>query len=190
VGDHALLGKALSALAVAHFFLGRGIAPELMERALALDADCEKLPIGERPITRFGMACKWLGDVDRSRVLLEEACRIGEERGDGTVEEPLFYRCYLEVVSDTWQRRLERANSLVELTVDTERPEMHLHSVGIRATLHAHLGNEAEARRDAAEAAALDELCGSTHGRRSVACAIGLVELALDRPADALGPLR
>jgi DNA-binding CsgD family transcriptional regulator len=189
-GDRALLASALGSLAANQFLLGRGVDEAALERALALEPFCDALPIGARPVTRFGWMCKHAGDVDRSRVLLAEACRLGEERGDAGVAEPLFYSCFLELYAENWRRGLELADRICELADETERPDQRLHALDARAILLGHLGDEAGARRDEREALAIAERVGSTHAEGLGGMALGVVELALDRPARALGPAR
>ena len=143
VGDPVLLADALRSLATIEFWLGHGLRLELWERALELDASCEATPIALRPITQFGWACKWAGDVDRSRVLLERALRIGYERGDSTVSTPLFYNCNLELLTGNWQRGLELARELSALAAQNERPSEAAMGLFAELVLQAHLGNEA-----------------------------------------------
>jgi DNA-binding CsgD family transcriptional regulator len=162
----------------------------LLERALALEPSCDALRVSERPVTRFGWMLKHAGDVERSSVLLAEACRIGEERGDTTVEEPLFYSCFLALYRDEWQAGVAMADRLVEMTVEMERDGTLEHALGARAVLLAHLGDQAGARRDASHTAAIAERVGSAHGSGFRGMALCVLELSLDRPAEALGPAR
>jgi class 3 adenylate cyclase/tetratricopeptide (TPR) repeat protein len=189
-GDPTLLASALSTLAATEFFLGRGVPAELMERALALEPECESLTIAERPVTRFGWMCKWGGDIDRSRILLGEALRMGEERGDSRVAEPLFYSCYLALLAEDWQRGLQLADRLLESGFELERDDLILCGFGARATLLAHLGDESGTRRDVREALALDGRTGLTHGLKFAGYALGTLEPSLDRPSEALSLLR
>ena len=112
--------------------------------------------------------------------------RIGEERGDSGVAEPLFYSCYLELLGDDWRRGVELAERELELGVETEREDVVLYGLGARAVLLARLGDEAGTRRDAGELIALEERAGLTHGRRFAGHALGELELSLDRPGEAL----
>ena len=151
-GDPALLARALSSLAVNRFLLGRGVDAALMKRALELEPQCDPLRINDRPVTRFGWMCKHAGDVDRSRLLLEEACRIGDARGDSGVMEPLFYSCFLELYADDWQRGVRIADRICHDAAETERDDALLHGLSARSVLLAHLGDEAGARRDERDA--------------------------------------
>jgi tetratricopeptide (TPR) repeat protein len=104
VDEPVLLASALCSLATIEFFIGHGHRLDLWERALELDPQCEALPIAARPVTAFGWARKWAGDIDLSRELLERARQIGYERGDSTVSGPLFYSCNLELLAGNWRR--------------------------------------------------------------------------------------
>jgi DNA-binding CsgD family transcriptional regulator len=186
VGDPVLLAGALCSLATIEFWLGRGLRPELWERALELDARCEAMPIALRPVTQFGWACKWAGDVDRSRVLLERARQIGYERGDSTVSAPLFYSCNLELLAGDWHHGLELARELSALAAQSERPNEAVTGLCAELVLQAHLGNESEARRCAAEALILAERAWVPNAIRVTNFGLSLLELSLDRPAKAL----
>src|SRR5262249_52100468 len=74
--------------------------------------------------------------------------------------------------------------------LETERDDSLLHGHCARSVLLAHLGDEAGARREAAAAFALDGVVGTAHGELLAGMALGLLELSLGRPAEALGQAR
>jgi DNA-binding CsgD family transcriptional regulator len=191
VGDPVLLASALCSLATIEFFIGHGHRLDLWERALELDPQCEALPIAARPDSAFGWASKWAGDIDRSRELLERARQIGYERGDSTVTGPLFYSCNLELLAGNWRRGLELVDELSALAAQNERPSELVMALCAAAHLHAHLGDEAETRRCAAEARRLsDERAWAANTIRVTSAALSLLELSLDRPAEAFTEAR
>src|SRR6266536_2053403 len=186
VGDPVLLAAALCSLATIEFRLGRGLRPDLCDRALELDGQCEAMPITSRPVTWLGAAIKRAGDIDRSRALLERARRIGYDRGDCTVAGPLYLSCDLELMADKWQRGLELVDEVSALAAQSERPTDMVAALCAAAHLHAHLGDEAETRRCAAEARRLsDERAAAAQTIRVTSAALSLLELSLDRPAAA-----
>jgi DNA-binding CsgD family transcriptional regulator len=191
VGDPVLLASALCSLATIEFFIGRGHRLDLWERALELDRQCEALPIAARPVSGFGWASKWAGDIDRSRELLERALKIGYEQGDSTVTGPLFYSCNLELLAGNWRRGLELVDELSALAAQNERPGEVVTALCAAAHLQAHLGDEAETRRCAAEARRLsDERAWAANTIRVTSAALSLLELSLDRPAPAFEEAR
>ncbi len=191
VGDPVLLAAALCSLATIEFRLGRGLRSDLCDRALELDAQCEAIPINWRPVSWLGSALKRAGDIDRSRALLERARRIGYERGDSTVAGPVNVSCDLELVADNWRRGLELVDELSALAAQNERPAEVLVALCAAAHLHAHLGDEAETRRCAAEARRLsDERAAAAQTIRVTSAALSLLELSLDRPAAAFEEAR
>ena len=192
VGDPVLLAAALCSLGRIHFRLGRGFRSDLWDRALELDGQCEAMPIVARPVTELGTESKWVGDIDRSRALLERARRIGYERGDSTVAAPLFQSCTLELLADNWRRGLELVDELSALAAQNERPTEALTALCAAARLHAHLGDEAETRRSAAEARRLsdDERAWAAGTIEVTSAALSLLELSLDRPAAAFAEAR
>ena len=152
-GDPALLASALCTLAVIEFFLGRGVPVGLMERALALEPECDTLPIGERPVTRFGLDVQ----VGRRRRPLARAARGGGADRRRARRQRRRRAALLLVLpraalgrtggaawsspsgSSSWESRPSGRTSL-------------LYGLGARAVLLARLGDEAGTRRDAGEA--------------------------------------
>jgi DNA-binding CsgD family transcriptional regulator len=190
VGHPLQLASALCSLATIEFFIGNGHRLDFWERALELDPQCEALPIASRPVARFGWASKWAGDIDRSRTLLERARKIGYERGDSTVSEPLFYSCNLELLAGNWQRGLELVDELLGLAVQSERPAEMVTALCAATVLNAHLGDEAETRRCAAEARRLAERTWAANAIRVTSAGLSLLELSLDRPTEAFEEAR
>jgi DNA-binding CsgD family transcriptional regulator len=190
VGDPVLLATALCSLGTIEFRLGRGLRADLWDRALELDGQCEAMPIVSRPLTWLGSALKRAGDIDRSRALLERARRIGFERGDSTVAGLLFASCDLEIVADKWQRGLELVDELSALAAQNERQTEVLAALCAATYLHAHLGDEAETRRCAAEARRVSDQRASADTLKVISSALSLLELSLDRPAEAFAEAR
>lgn len=189
VNDPVLLARALFAVAQNQFWLGRGFPTQLMERALELDPLCESMPINVRPISLFSFLCLWAGDLDRARSLLSRARRIGSERADNTVAAVLWSSATLEWLADDWPRGLELADELCELGTETEYESIIATGLGGRAVILAHLGDEEQTRRVAAEAVAL--MSGAdTRALMLRPLALGPLELSLDRPRAALDLIR
>jgi DNA-binding CsgD family transcriptional regulator len=190
LGDPALLAYALCLLAVNEFTLGHGFPFRLMERALELESECDSLTIDKRPLTTFGWMCRCAGDLDRSRMLLAEARGIAEQRGDSRVAEVMFHTCYLELFAEKWKRGLRLADELCDVAVEMERDADLVYGLCARATLLAHLGEEADARDAGRRGLALAERIGAEGPVVLIPWALGLLELSLDRPAAALPLLR
>lgn len=190
VGDPALLAYALSLLAEIEYCRGRGFPAGLMERALTLEPECGSLAIDRRPITFFGVMCRWAGDLDRSRALLAEARHIAEQRGDSHVTEVIFHTCFLELNAEQWQHGLRLADELCSAGAELERDAIRLYGLCARAVLLAHLGDEPGARLAAGSALGLRKRTGVEGVRVLANWALGLLELSLNRPAEALPLLR
>src|SRR5581483_8402354 len=185
-GDPAVLARALASLSGILFNRGRGVPEELMERALALDPACDSVPIAQRPVTLFGWMWKWAGDLDRSRALLERARRIGEERGDATIADVLWFSSFLEFLAGDWPRGLTLADEVRELGVQSERAEVLLCADCANAVLYAHLGDEGKAREAASGASERAESLGFWHAAIIAGWGLGVLELSVGRPAKAL----
>ena len=189
VGDPTLLARALYALAQNQFWQARGFPAELMERALALDPLCDSLPVSARPITQFAFTCIFAGDLDRARALLERARRIGYDRADSSVHVVLWNLATLEWLAEDWNRALDLAHEICELGADTEYESIVATGLGGCAVVHGHLGDERQARRCAAEAAALDPRPDSRVALLRP-FALAPLELSLDQPRAALDQAR
>jgi DNA-binding CsgD family transcriptional regulator len=131
--------------------------------------------------------CQWAGDIDRSRALLERARGIGERRSDSTVAAPLFYSCWLELLAENWQQGLHLADQLCEFGLVSERDEVTARGFATRVVLLAHIGDEVGARRSAEEAQRRAE---EERVERLTPFGLGLLELSLDRPNEALEHVR
>src|SRR5262249_33589888 len=151
-GDPTAIAPALVTVAMVRFWLGHGFPAELAERALALDPHCEALPVEDRPIALFGWMCKWAGDIERSRTLLDEAIAIGERRGDSSVNAPIFYRAHLHLLADEWTAAQADAERMYELGVEFERDDLLESALTAIAEIGAHTGNTARTRAAVAEA--------------------------------------
>ena len=189
-GDVAVLVRALEMLATNQFWLGRGFPTQLSERALEFAPLCESMRVSERPSSIFGWMSMWTGDLDRSRALLEQARRLGEDRADITIYAVLWNAAALEYLADDWQRSLELADELYQLGIEYDHEPALISGLCARALMFAHLGDEQRTRGDVGDALALDERHGGHTATRIGGNALALLELSLDKPSAALEPAR
>src|SRR5262249_36712141 len=100
---------------------------------------------------------------------------------------PLFYSCWLELLAENWLHGLELADELHELGLATDRDEITARALATRVVLLAHVGDEDGARRGAVEAQRVAE---RERVERLTPFGLGLLELSLDRPQQALEHVR
>jgi DNA-binding CsgD family transcriptional regulator len=91
-----------------------------------------------------------------------------------------------EYLTGHWHEASRAAEESYELALLTgQRPQQAL-SLSARALVHASVGLESEARADAADALAITGERGMAVARITSVWALGLLELSLDRPEDAI----
>jgi DNA-binding CsgD family transcriptional regulator len=180
IGDRSLLAVCLATTGFMDFQLGRGLQLEKMERALALERSCEHIWIDYRPSVLIGWQLMWIGDLARSRALVEGVRDLARKEGDASLATVLFYLTFLELLAEDWQRAARYADDAYELAAQSGR-ELTAYSVA-KAVVAAHLGLADPARRAAEEALArAEQPMLSQRGR----WALGHLELSLGNPATA-----
>jgi DNA-binding CsgD family transcriptional regulator len=149
VADPSLLAACLAAEGLIDFCLGRGVQLEKMERALALERSSEHVWTDVRPSTLFGFQLKWVGDLARSRVLLERVRDLAGKEEDASLSTALYYLAFLELLAEDWQRAARYADEAYEVAEQSGRDLTNI--AGAQAVVAAHLGFAESARRHAGE---------------------------------------
>ncbi len=90
-----------------------------------------------------------------------------------------------EYLTGRWHEAAQAAEDCYELALQTGQRPQQAFSLSVRALVRASLGLEAEARADAEQALALAGERGMGVARINSLWALGLLELALDRPGEA-----
>jgi len=180
-----LLANALTNVATHRLRLGRGLAVMTLERAVALQALAEPVPVSDRAGLGLGMYLKVADRFDESRAWLERmrSCAV-DEGDDSALPITLGHLAALEC----WAGSYELAIALA-----TEGRE-HAERMGIRAPMPAsvhvlalaHQGRLGEARALAEGDLAADESAGFTSAMALDLRSLGIAEqLAGNFPAAA-----
>jgi DNA-binding CsgD family transcriptional regulator len=180
-----LLANALTNVALHRFRLGRGLAVSTLERAVALQADAEPVPVSDRAGLGLGMYLKVVDRFGDSRGWLEtmRACAV-DEGDDSALPITLGHLAALEC----WAGEYDLA-----LALATEGRE-HADRMGIRAPMPAsvhvlvlaHQGCVGEARALGARDLAADESVGFMSAVALDLRSLGIAEfMAGDFPAAA-----
>jgi hypothetical protein len=104
LGDDSLACQALTARAVAGFYLGRGGPVALMAGALELEPATAGLSVSRQPRWAIGALFMLADELDAARHNLEVALRRAEERGEDAFLPLLLSRLsYCEWLADGWE---------------------------------------------------------------------------------------
>jgi hypothetical protein len=81
--DARILSAALVGLAMARHYTGRGLARQVLARAIELEEGlAERPPVTWRAKSNLGLFLKWAEDFEGARVILEAECRDAADEGD------------------------------------------------------------------------------------------------------------
>ncbi len=194
LGDQVHIATALRGIARNEQRLTGQIPTQLIERSLALEPSVSQaLPANNWPSHCFAEMLCWTDDpalgIERWQRLLDH----GRDRGD-------LYSCFdilshlvpYECAAGRWRQALLDAEEGYELAREAGSVVFQAILAADRALVAAHLGDEAAARRHAAEAIDLGRPSGAALAERTAAWALGILELSLGgyaKASDHLGPL-
>ena len=185
LGDASLACEALTARAVAGFYLGRGGPVGLMRPALELERATAHLPVSRQPRWAFGALLMLADELEPARQNLELAWRRAEERGEDAFVALLLSRLsYCEWLACDWERAHEFALEGYAAALRTEQRSQRAIVLAARAVVEAHLGDEQGARTAAGECLALADQASAV-GRAAANGALGVLELSLGNPDEA-----
>ena len=180
-----LLANALTNVAMHRFRLGRGLAVSTLERAVALQAQAEPVPVSDRAGLGLGMCLKVVDRFEESRAWLQvmRTCAV-DEGDDSALPITLGHLAALEC----WAGEYDLAIALA-----TEGRD-HAERMGIRAPMPAsvhvlalaHRGHVGEARALGERDLAADESAGFMSAVALDLRSLGTAELMVgDLPAAA-----
>ena len=180
LGDDSLACQALTARAVAGFYLGRGGPVALMAGALELEPATAGLSVSRQPRWAIGALFMLADELDAARHNLEVALRRAEERGEDAFLPLLLSRLsYCEWLAGGWERARALALEGYHAAVRTEQPSQRAIVLAARAVIEAHLGEVDAARAAASDCAALADQA-SAIGAAAAHGALGVLELSLE----------
>ncbi|MEW6223022.1 MAG: AAA family ATPase [Chloroflexota bacterium] len=194
LGDTVHVATALRGIARNEQRLSGRFPAERMDRAMAL----EPVVRAARSVFEWPSIClaemhSWTDDVPGAlgewEVLRQAAMERGEEPSLGWI---LARQSGFECVVGRFDAALAHVAEGLELAAGSDHPVGRATMLASRAFVRAHLGDEVGCRRDAEGASALAAASGVVMAERTVAWALGLLELSLGDAAAAhavLGPL-
>ena len=194
LGDQVHIATALRGIARNEQRLTGQIPTELIARSLALEPSVSQaLPANNWPSHCFAEMLCWTDDPALGIARWEGLLDHGRDRGD-------LYSCFdilahlvpYECAAGRWRQALLDAEEGYELAREAGSVVFQAILAADRALVEAHLGEEAAARRHAAEAIDLGRPSGAALAERTAAWALGILELSLGgyaKASDHLGPL-
>ncbi|HEY2305913.1 MAG TPA: AAA family ATPase [Streptosporangiaceae bacterium] len=185
--DPAVLSRALLALAMADYYMGRGVSRELLERAAKLEEGlAERPPVAWRASTIMGQFLKYTDDFNGARAILEAALRDAVEEGDeSSLPDILGHLSELELWAGDWERAARYAGECVEVAERTEQGVWVAVNLYCRGLVNAHLGLADLARGDAEAGLAYGEEHADPWVTGINLWVLGFLEMSLGRPAEA-----
>ena len=194
LGDEVSVATALWSLARNEQRMTGRMPTEMIERARALEPLARPAPpFVYRSRSSFAEMLSWTGDLAGGLAEWDGLRRQAIERGDEhslgwTLAQMIPFECH----AGAWEKALAHANECYDLGCAAGEVPLHAVALADRALVEAHLGDTSAARSDATEALRLGAPLGALMADRTVAWALGLLELSLGNPAHAhaqLGPL-
>ena len=189
VGDLTLLAEALTARAVAAFYLGRGTPNELMKPALALEVHTEHRPGLRRPRWALGALLMLTDELDAARANLEAVRSRADDRAEESFLPLILSRMsYCEWLIGEWEAAVRHATEAYEAALRTDQQTQRAIALSALALAQAHLGRAEPARAAAEECLVLSDRASAVGGTAAVG-ALGFLELSLGNAAAAYGHL-
>jgi DNA-binding CsgD family transcriptional regulator len=186
VREEALLAQALCLQAKNELLAGHGFPLALVERAVELEPATAGLPTVQRP-SDYAAVMRGLTDDFRGALAEFERIRLEAlERGESAPFVWTVYRmALLECLTGDWRAARAHVEEGLEAALQSREDanEAVLHAA--RSLIDAHVGSVESARASAARALELDARLDVTAARVTATWALGLLELSLDRRAEA-----
>ncbi len=191
--DPSLVASSAAMVASVDFLLGRGMAEDVLERAVEAETWTRPRPTPAHPSVAFGVLLKWSDQLGQSRTLLERALSRAEEHGsDRSLPFILFHLSEVECWLGEWAAAARHAEQATDAADRTAQGAGRAFALSAQALVQAHRGLEEEARAAATEGLALASSAGAVPAAVVCESALGLLELSLgraDRAHRHLGPL-
>jgi DNA-binding CsgD family transcriptional regulator len=186
LADPVLLADALAVQAQSEFFMSGELPSAPMERALEVAAGVHAVRVLHQPLQHSAVLLMSADALSEARARLEEVRERALAQGDeSALPWTLMRLSHVDLLAGSWPRALELADSAYELALQAGLLPLQADLLCTRALVHAHLGNEVEARSAAAEGLASAGTLGAGIALRLGPWALGLLELSTGDPAAA-----
>jgi DNA-binding CsgD family transcriptional regulator len=191
-GSRAAAAVALGTQGMIEAVLGRPEAIATLESAAALDEYARELPLGRQPSFQLAVTHVWSDDLATACASLEEIRQRAVAQGDeSSLPFALTYLSLAQCLAGRWLEAMRTADEAQDVALTAGQEIGRAFALSARALVASCLGREETARADADDALALAKR-GTMFAEMTSLWALGLLELSLDRAAEAhrlLGPL-
>jgi tetratricopeptide (TPR) repeat protein len=153
-------------------------------------AIAERERVEPQYLVHAGHVLTWAGEFARARALLRRA--IDETRATaalGVLPFALHASSGLDTRTGRWTSAYADASEAVRIASDTDNPFWRCHALGSLALVEAGQGREEQCRAHAAESLTLASSLDIEYPRE-IGDALGLLELGLGRPEEAISHLK
>jgi DNA-binding CsgD family transcriptional regulator len=187
LGDRSLEGNALGTKAFLECLLGHPGAAETSLAAERLSAVATADRVAASPTCHRAHFLLWTDGAAEAlallRLLEEEALARGDEASMPMI---VPFRALAEYFVGNWRQAATDAQEGYEVALQTGQRTQQAFALSVRALVRASVGDEARARADAEAAVTLAGDRGVAAARATSVWALGLLELSLDRPGEAV----
>jgi ATP/maltotriose-dependent transcriptional regulator MalT len=189
--QRALQAKGGSAELITKLFLGTalyriGQVREGLELVRSMPAIAEDERVDPMDLLHAGNILTWAGEHARARALLRRAIdEIRQTAALGLLPFALYVSSGLDARTGRWTSAYADVSEAVRIALDTGDPFMRCNALAQLALIEAGRGREEQCRAHAAEALALARSL-DIEEPREIGDALGLLELGLGRPEEAI----
>jgi DNA-binding CsgD family transcriptional regulator len=178
--DDALTSAALAACAMVDWQFGRGVAWDVLERALALEDQDALIPLPGRTSTVAALLCAYTGRHAEARARFTAVWKRAADQGEqGDIAFVLTWFSWLETRTGNFETAAAFADEAGVMAAATGSESARAHALAQRAYVHAHEGDVIRARELSAAAAAAGERVDFHHARLWRCATLALLELSL-----------
>jgi ATP/maltotriose-dependent transcriptional regulator MalT len=187
IAEPAVLAEALQFVAYVEFASGRGLRPDLLDRAVTLEQQTEESWVWDevRPSVTRAQLLKYTDRFEEARsafrVVLERALEQGKEHPVPLLH---YHLAELECWAGNWEAAEDHARQSLQASIQL-RETAHYRTIALyaRALVDAHLGRTDAAREAASEGLELAEGVGPVTSQILNLSVLGFLELFQGNPA-------
>jgi DNA-binding CsgD family transcriptional regulator len=182
VGDEAMEIAALSQVGLVDGVTGGTRWRSALERGCELEKRTGPVQTAASATFALGVVLTWVDRFDEARRLLDSLREQSEERAEeSALPWTLGQLSWPEYLAGRWGDAERHAQEAIEMAVQAEQEPQRLLALGVRGLVRAARGDVEAARADAEATLALAPEHGVMFATILGACALGLLELSLER---------
>ena len=193
VGNPGMEIAALSQVALVDAVTGGNEWRAAVARGRELEEHTDPVQTAVSATFSLAVVLTWVDEFGRAIELFRSLLEQAEERGEeSAVPWILAQLCWAEFLAGRWDEAQRHAAEGIDLALQADQEPQRVFALGVRALIRAARGDVDGARADATSTLAGAEARGVMMATTLGACALGLLDLSLERFAavhQLLGPL-